>query len=113
MSISPKNAILFDHPAIYQIEVQGRLDPNWSDLMGGMATCLTIRESTFPVTTLQGELSDQAALHGVLNSLYELHLPVLSVLCLSYIPLSDKAGSVGVIPSEETISENQDEEVKK
>jgi hypothetical protein len=31
------------------------------------------------VTTLLGELSDQAALAGVLNTLYELHLPVLSV----------------------------------
>ena len=31
------------------------------------------------VTTLLGELADQAALAGVLNTLYELHLPVLSV----------------------------------
>jgi hypothetical protein len=36
-----------------------------------------------PVTTLMGELSDQAALAGVLNTLYELHLPLLSVECLS------------------------------
>ena len=28
---------------------------------------------------LEGELSDQAALAGVLNTLYELHLTVLSV----------------------------------
>jgi hypothetical protein len=32
-----------------------------------------------PVTTLEGELTDQAALAGVLNTLYELHLPVLLV----------------------------------
>lgn len=32
-----------------------------------------------PVTTLVGQLRDQAALFGVLNSLYELHLPILSV----------------------------------
>ncbi len=31
------------------------------------------------VTILEGELSDQAALAGVLNTLYELHLPLLSV----------------------------------
>jgi hypothetical protein len=36
-----------------------------------------------PVTTLLGELSDQAALAGVLNTLYELHLPVLAVQRLS------------------------------
>jgi hypothetical protein len=35
-----------------------------------------------PVTTLEGELSDQAALAGVLNTLYEWHLPVLLVKCL-------------------------------
>jgi hypothetical protein len=34
-------------------------------------------------TTWFGELSDQAALAGVLNTLYELHLPVLSVARLS------------------------------
>jgi len=32
-----------------------------------------------PATTLSGELCDQAALAGVLNMLYELHLTVLSV----------------------------------
>jgi hypothetical protein len=97
MSRPHRNAISFDRPATYQIMVQGRVDPNWSDLMSGMAICLTISETNPPVTTLQGELSDQTALHGVLNSLYELHLPILSVHCISYQLLSDKAGSVGVI----------------
>jgi hypothetical protein len=40
-------------------------------------------EAEPPVTTLLGELSDQAALAGVLNTLYELHLLVLSVDRLS------------------------------
>ena len=31
-------------------------------------------EADPPVTTLEGELSDQTALAGVLNTLYELHL---------------------------------------
>jgi hypothetical protein len=31
------------------------------------------------VTTLTGRLKDQAELSGVLNSLYELHLPILAV----------------------------------
>jgi hypothetical protein len=35
------------------------------------------------VTTLVGELRDQAALAGVLNTLYEWHLPVLSLQRLS------------------------------
>jgi hypothetical protein len=77
------NAIPFDRPALYQISVQGRIDPDWSDRLAGMALRLTTKDGCPPVTTLDGELSDQAALLGVLNSLYELHLTVLSVLCLS------------------------------
>ena len=32
-----------------------------------------------PLTILVGELSDQATLAGVLNTLYELHVPLLTV----------------------------------
>jgi hypothetical protein len=35
------------------------------------------------VTTLTGRLKDQAELSGVLNGLYELHLPILSVKILT------------------------------
>ena len=31
------------------------------------------------ISILEGELSDQAALAGVINSLYELHLPILLI----------------------------------
>ena len=50
-----------------------------SDLLGGMTISPHIVEAGPPVTTLEGELSDQAALAGVLNALYELHLTVLLV----------------------------------
>ena len=83
-SISLRNAIPFDRPATYQISVQGMIDPGWSDRLSGMTMSLIREEACPPVTTLKGELSDQAALAGVLNTLYELHLPILSVLCLSY-----------------------------
>jgi hypothetical protein len=33
-------------------------------------------------TTLVGRFADQAVLAGILNSLYELHLPVLSAECV-------------------------------
>ena len=39
-----------------------------------------------PVTTLVGLLRDQAALLGVMNSLYELHLPLVLVERLSGEP---------------------------
>ncbi len=63
-------------PAVCRIRVQGRLDPSWSDRMWGM-TIETGETAAAPVTTLTGELIDQSALHGVLNTLHELHLPIL------------------------------------
>ena len=78
-----KKSIPFDSPATYQISVQGRIDATWSDRLEGMAICLVSTEVDSPITTLIGEVSDQAALAGILVTLYELHLPVLSVKRLS------------------------------
>ncbi len=69
-------------PAVYRLRVQGRLDPSWSDRLAGMAIEAGVPGSP-PVTTLCGELIDQSALHGVLNALLDLHLPILSVECLT------------------------------
>jgi hypothetical protein len=77
-----RGPISYDYPATYQIMVQGRIDPTWSDRLEGMAISVHAGAKSPAITILVGELSDQAALAGVLNSLYELHLPVLSVLCL-------------------------------
>ena len=79
MSTPSRNPIPFDLPAIYQISVQGRIDPTMSDLLGGMTISPDTVEVGPLVTTLEGELRDQAALAGVFNTLYELHLTVLSV----------------------------------
>jgi hypothetical protein len=84
MNIQHGIAITFDHPATYQISVQGRIDPKWSDRMAGMEIHNSVDQTNAAVTTLDGEVSDQAALLGVLNSLYELHLPIISVLILPY-----------------------------
>ena len=92
------NAIPFDRPATYQIRVQGRIEPKWAGFLAGMTIRLTTEEACPPVTTLEGELSDQAALLGVLNSIYELHLPILLVLCQSYIPASDKSVFTEITP---------------
>ena len=66
-------------PATYRIRVQGRLDDTWADRLGGMAITADTAADKPSVTILVGHLSDQAALSGVLNTLYELHLPLLSV----------------------------------
>ena len=78
------NATLFDCPATYRITVQGKICPSSVDLMGGMSVKHTALETGHTLTTLEGELRDQAALAGVLNTLYELHLPVLMVMHLTF-----------------------------
>jgi hypothetical protein len=59
--------------------VLGRIDPTWSDQIGGMQIYPIIVDEDPPVTTIEGVLIDQAALAGVLNTLYELHLTVILV----------------------------------
>jgi len=69
-------------PATYCIEVEGVLDEIWADTLAGMRTSSRKRADQSTVTTLIGRLEDQAMLTGVLNGLYELHLPILSVKIL-------------------------------
>ena len=66
-------------PATYRIEVEGHLDERWSDRLAGMRINTRKSKDQTTVTTLVGRLRDQAALIGILNSLYGLHLPILSV----------------------------------
>jgi hypothetical protein len=84
VNIDYRVAIRFDRPASYQINVQGKIDPSWSDRLAGMKIRITEEQETQKITTLEGEVSDQAALMGVLNSLYELHLSIISVVILPY-----------------------------
>jgi hypothetical protein len=79
ISVPSSSPIPFDHPATYRISVLGRIDPTWSDQIGGMQIYPIIVDEDPPVTTIEGVLIDQAALAGVLNTLYELHLTVILV----------------------------------
>jgi hypothetical protein len=69
----------FDRPGNYRICVQGVLDESWSDRLGGMRITTSSGENQKSVTILSGRMVDQAALAGVLNTLYELHKTLLSV----------------------------------
>ena len=71
--------IRFEKPGKYRIKVGGRLNVSWSDRMAGMQITSTGTEVEDSVTTLIGRLRDQTQLSGVLNSLYDLHLPILLV----------------------------------
>jgi hypothetical protein len=48
-------------------------------MVGGMTICVSHEKGEAPVTTLEGQLRDQAALSGVLNFLHEMGFSLLSV----------------------------------
>jgi hypothetical protein len=66
-------------PATYHICVQGAIQRSWSELFTGMR--VTFRHLSTPdaVTFLTGDVLDQADLMGLLNRLYGLGLPLVSV----------------------------------
>jgi hypothetical protein len=64
-------------PGVYEIRVQGLLEDRWADWIQGM----TFERDGDGTTTLTGPLPDQAALHGVLNVIRDLGLPIISVCC--------------------------------
>lgn len=68
--------------AQYRIRVRGELSPTMSDRLEGMKIENTFRKDGRAESVLEGRLGDQSALAGVLNTLYELHLPVVSADCL-------------------------------
>ena len=63
--------------------MKGRNAPKWCDRLEGMVVTEWTAEGVSPRTTLLGELADQAALAGVLDTLIRLHLTIASVECLS------------------------------
>jgi len=71
--------------AIYRIRVRGELKPSMSDRLEGMQIENSFRKDGMAETVLEGRLNDQSAFSGVLNTLYELHLPVLSADCLGAV----------------------------
>ncbi len=60
---------------IYQIRVKGHLAEHWAEWFDDLSLCNEANGEA----TLRGPIADQAALHGVLVKLRDLHLPVLAV----------------------------------
>ncbi len=60
----------------YEIRVKGHLDSRWASWFDGMA--LTHEDDG--ITRIRGRVADQAALHGLLQSMRDLGLPLVSVV---------------------------------
>jgi hypothetical protein len=62
-------------PCRYEIRIRGLLPSNWSTWVDGFA----VQPAGDGTTLITGQVPDQAALHGVLQALRELGLPLLAV----------------------------------
>ena len=58
----------------YQITVEGKIDPSWSDWLGGLAIIHTDQGET----VLTGSVRDQSVLYGLLERLNDLGMQLSS-----------------------------------
>ena len=62
-------------PGQYEIRVKGHLDTRWATWFDGLA----IAHGSDGTTMIHGPVADQAALHGLLQKIRDLGLPLISV----------------------------------
>jgi len=85
MNVEKNTSLNFKNAAIYKIVVQGIVQESLSDRYRGMQITVERKKGKAAISTLVGEIRDQAALSGVLNTIYDSHLTVISVNMLSEI----------------------------
>ncbi len=83
MDLPTERGYLLDALGRYRIIIRGTLDAGWSDRLSGMTISATRLANGAAATLLIGELADQSALVGVLNTLHDLGLSIVSV---EYLP---------------------------
>jgi len=71
--------ISLDQPAVYRIQLLGRLGREWSSTFDHFDLWVDYTENGLPVTTLQGKVADQPALHGLLQQVRDLGMVLLRV----------------------------------
>jgi hypothetical protein len=69
----------------YQIRIKGHLGQRWTSWFDG----LTLTRDADGATTVQGHVADQAALHGLLNRVRDMGLPLISVTSSGTEPSED------------------------
>jgi hypothetical protein len=69
-------------PGLYEIRIQGQLDDRWAARFEG----LTLTRTDNGNTLLTGTLVDQAALHGLLRTVRDLGMPLISVIRVEFGP---------------------------
>jgi hypothetical protein len=72
---SEASAAKQDNPVHYEIRVKGHLDTRWAAWFDG----LSLTNENDGTTAIEGPVADQAALHGLLQRLRDVGVPLLSV----------------------------------
>jgi hypothetical protein len=68
-------------PGHYEIRLKGHLDARWTSWFDGMS----LSHESDGTTVISGPVADQAALHGLLRTVRDLGLPLISVSCVDPI----------------------------
>ena len=66
-------------PAKYQIKIQGRQIEGWSDWMDDQEIVTERNSEGTTITVLTGIIKDQSCLHGLLNRIRDLNIPLIAV----------------------------------
>ncbi len=75
----------------YEIRLTGRLDAHWAAWFDG----LSVSHHGDGTTVISGPIADQAALHGVLQRVRDLGLPLLSVTRIETSPTTTTGSEAG------------------
>jgi hypothetical protein len=84
----------------YEIRLTGRLDAHWAAWFDG----LTVSDETDGTTVISGAIADQAALHGVLQRVRDLGLPLVSVTRMELAEPATTGTQADTIPDTEGVS---------
>ena len=69
----------------YEIRLRGHLDSRWAAWFDGMS----LMNESDGITVIRGPVIDQAALHGSLQKMRDLNLPLISVTQVDPDPSAD------------------------
>ncbi len=69
----------FGSESLYRLKIQGKISASWNDQIGPIKMTQQMANGDVYVTTLLFNTRDQAELLGFLNTIYEMHLPIISL----------------------------------
>lgn len=74
---------------LVRVRIRGELAPAWSTVFGDLAVAVEPDGTTL----VRGELADQAAVHGLLGSIRDLGLSLVSLETVAFSPATPIGGS--------------------